>query len=378
MISKIFKAFFDSEKSSGFILIFCTVFSLILTNFVKGNFYQTFWHIQIFSKSLEFWINDGLMTVFFLLIGLEIRREIYQGELSELKNALLPVSAALGGMIVPACIYFFFNQNTIYQRGIAIPTATDIAFSLGILSLFGKSIPNALKIFLAALAIVDDLGAIVIIALFYAKDFSILYLGFSILILGLLFLLKKLKINQLSLYLLLGIILWYCMFLSGIHPTITGVLLAFAIPFERHNEDDMSGKLESRLHKPVAYFILPLFALANTCIKIPTDWISGLISTNSLGILLGLMVGKPVGIVLFSLVSAALGFCTIPTEIKMKQFIGVAILAGIGFTMSIFITLLAFSTEAIIIQSKISILISSLFSIFLSFIFLNFKKKHGN
>ncbi len=374
MLSRIFNNFFNSEKSGGFILIVCTIFSLLLANSHFGTSYQNIWHTQVFSQPIEFWINDGLMTIFFLLIGLEIEREIYVGELSSVKNALLPISAALGGMIVPALIYFFFNRGTVFQSGIAIPTATDIAFSLGILSLFGNRIPNTLKIFLAALAIVDDLGAIIIIALFYAKGFTILYFGVALLILGLLILLNRLKIKFLSIYLILGLALWFCFLKSGIHPTIAGVILAFTIPFERNNEDDFSSRLENLLHKPVAFFILPLFALANTCILIPSDWFSGLSSSNSLGIILGLVLGKPIGIISFSFLSVALGYCALPSDVKMKQFFGVAMLAGIGFTMSIFITLLAFSNDIHIIQSKIAILISSLLSVIGSIIFLRKEK----
>ena len=363
MLSLIFKDFFNGEKSGGFILIICTVFSLLLANSVFGMAYQNFWHTTLFSKPIEFWINDALMSIFFLLIGLEIEREIYIGELSDLKNALLPISAAIGGMFVPALIYFLFNQETKFQSGIAIPTATDIAFSLGILSLFGSRIPNSLKIFLTALAIVDDLGAIIIIALFYAKDFSISYFGISMLLLGLLVSLNRFKIKFLPIYLSLGIMLWFCFLKSGIHPTIAGVLLAFTIPFDRNNDNSPSNRLEHAINKPVAYFILPLFALANTCILIPTDWLSGLCSSNSLGIVFGLVMGKPIGIVLFSFISVTLGFCALPLGIKLRQFVGVAMLAGIGFTMSIFITLLAFSDTEIIIQSKIAILIASLISV---------------
>ncbi len=370
MITKIFKAFLDSEKTGGFILILCTIISILLANSELRIIYNKLWEYKILVHPIKFWINDGLMSIFFLLIGLEIRREIYQGELSNVKNALLPISAALGGMVIPALIYYVFNRNTIYQGGMAIPTATDIAFSLGILSLFGNRIPNTLKIFLAALAIVDDLGAIIIIALFYAKGFTILYFGFALLILGLLFLLKTLKVKSLPLYVILGMISWYCVLKSGIHPTIAGVLLAFTIPFERNNENDLAGKLERIIHIPVAYFVLPLFALANTCILIPSDWFIRLSSSNNTGIILGLVLGKPIGIISFSFLSVALGYCALPSDVKIKQFFGVAMLAGIGFTMSIFITLLAFNDAALITQSKIAILLASLLSVIGSIIFL--------
>lgn len=340
-------------------MIVCTAVSLGLANSYLGESYQHFWHSAIGGKPIEFWINDGLMAVFFLLIGLEIEREVYVGELSSIKNALLPISAAVGGMVVPALIHVGFNYGTPYQNGIGIPMATDIAFSLGILSLLGNKVPTSIKIFLTALAIIDDLGAIIIIAIFYSKGFSIEYFGFSILIFGVMLALNRLKVHKIWIYLLLGGLMWYCMLNSGIHATITGILLAFAIPFGSGDKKSPSYQLQHFLHRPVAFIILPLFALANTGILIPDNWTEGLLSTNSLGILAGLILGKPIGIAMFSILSVVIGLCALPSEIRKRDLIGVGFLAGIGFTMSIFITLLAFNEADMIIHSKIAVLIAS-------------------
>lgn len=369
-ITQLFKDFFNSEKAGGLVLIACTCVSLGLANSYLGENYQHFWHIKLGARPIEFWINEGLMTLFFLLIGLEIEREVYIGELSNIKNALLPISAAVGGMVVPALVHLGFNHGTFYQQGIGIPMATDIAFSLGILSLLGNKVPTSLKIFLTALAIIDDLGAIIIIALFYSRGFSIGYFGFSFLIFGVLLVLNRLKIYAIWVYLLLGVLMWYCMLHSGIHATITGVLLAFAIPFGNGGKNSPSYRLQHHLHKPVAFVILPLFALANTGISIPTNWAEGLLSTNSLGILAGLIVGKPLGIVVFSTISIAIGLCTLPNDIRKRDLLGVGFLAGIGFTMSIFITLLAYKEADTITHSKIAIFIASLLAGLLGYILL--------
>jgi Na+:H+ antiporter, NhaA family len=369
-LTKLFNEFFDSEKSAGLILIFCCLVSLLLTNSTLGHYYLQLWHINIFSKPLEFWINDGLMTIFFLLVGLEIEREIYVGELSNMKTALLPIFAALGGMILPALIHFIFNQGTLFQRGFGIPMATDIAFSLGVLSLLGSRVPASLKVFLTALAIIDDLGAIIIIALFYSTGFSLLYLGLAVLIFGIMILLNRLKFYSIWVYLILGCFMWLCIYHTGIHPTITGVLLAFAIPFRRSDEKSPSYILLHRLDKTVPFIILPLFALANTAILFPSSLIDTISNTNSYGIILGLFLGKPLGIFIFSVVGVTLGLCSIPREIKKKDILGVGLLAGIGFTMSIFITLLAFNDNVSIISSKFSILIASFIAGLLGFLWL--------
>jgi len=360
-LSKLFREFSDSEKTAGLILIVCTIISLTLTN-IFGHSYSDFWHLTIFAKPLEFWINDGLMTIFFLLVGLEIEREIYKGELSDARRAMLPIVAAMGGMLAPAIIHFAFNYGTATQNGFGIPMATDIAFSLAILSLLGGRVPVSLKIFLTALAIIDDLGAIIVIAVFYSKDVSLVYLGLAIVLFCIMFLLSRTRFYRTWAWLVLGITMWYLMYRSGIHPTITGVLLAFAIPFGTGNETSASHVLQHRLHKPVAFFILPLFALANTAILVPLSILSGLTSANSYGIILGLFVGKPLGIFLFSIAGAAIGFCSIPPEIKRRHLLWTGLLAGIGFTMSIFITLLAFTDESLIHGSKIAIIIGSVLS----------------
>lgn len=360
--TRLFKDFFESEKAGGLVLIVCTILSLGLANSFWSGGYQHFWHSEIGARPVEFWVNDGLMAVFFLLIGLEIEREVYVGELSNIKNALLPISAAVGGMLVPALIHFGFNCGTRYQNGLGIPMATDIAFALGMLSLLGNKVPISIKVFLTALAIIDDLGAIVIIALFYSKGFSVAYFGLAMLLFGAMLVLNRLRVHKIWIYLIMGIMMWYCMVHSGIHPTITGVLLAFALPFGDGGEKSPSHILQHHLHKPVAFIILPLFALANTGITIPADWAEGLFSSNSLGILAGLTLGKPLGILIFSVGSVAVGLCALPSGIRKRDLLGTGFLAGIGFTMSIFITLLAFDDAGTIIHSKIAVFLASLVS----------------
>jgi NhaA family Na+:H+ antiporter len=300
------------------------------------------------------------MAIFFLLIGLELEREIYLGELSSLKNAAFPFFAALGGMILPAAFYSFFNYGTVFQSGTGIPTATDIAFAIGILALLGNKVPLSLKIFLTALAVIDDLGAIIIIALIYSKSLSLVNLSIALGIFAVLIILNKSKVHHILPYIIGGIGMWYFMHHSGIHATITGVLLAFAIPFTNGGKKSPSYKMQHALHKPVAFVILPLFALANTGIVIGNDWASGLAEPNSMGIILGLVLGKPLGILLFSLLGVVIGATTIPSDLKWKNIFGVGFLGGIGFTMSIFITILAFDDPIIINSSKIAILLGSL------------------
>lgn len=379
-LTKLFVDFFESERASGIILILCTVISIAITNSYFGKGYSDFWHIKIgletgnaiFLKyNLEQWINDGLMAIFFLLIGLEIERELYVGELSNLKNASLPIIAAIGGMITPALLHFLFNRGTETQAGLGIPVATDIAFALGALALLGNRIPLSLKIFLAALAIIDDLGAIFVIALFYVGDFSLLYFLMALGIFAALLILNRLGIHRLPFYLIPGFFMWYFMLKSGIHATVAGVLLAFAIPFASGDEESPSYKLQHFLHKPVAFFIMPLFALANTGIILSGDWIEGLATSNSLGIFAGLFFGKPLGIVLFSVLAVKLGLSQLPNDISWKHIIGAGFLGGIGFTMSIFISLLAFGNHDLVQSSKISILLSSFLAGTVGFLILN-------
>lgn len=378
MVTKLFKKFTESEKSAGLLLIACTILSLFIVNSTFSESYHHFWQIKLGEGTLEHWVNDGLMTIFFLLIGLELEREIYIGELSKLKSALLPIIGAIGGMAIPAGIYFLWNAGMPTESGSGIPMATDIAFALGVLSLLGKKIPASLKIFLTALAVIDDLGAILIIAFFYTSDLLTANLFIALGIWAVLLLLNRLKVRNLFPYLVGGVAMWWFMLHSGVHATITGVLLAFAIPFGNGGAKSTSHILQNFLHKPVAFFVLPVFALANTAIFINTD-ISDLVRENySLGIATGLIMGKPIGIFMLSFIGVKFGICKLPPDINWKMILGAGMLGGIGFTMSIFISLLAFEDVTIINNAKFTILLSSLVSGFLGFsmlkIFLAQKK----
>jgi len=358
VIKTIFMDFIDSEKSGGVVLIFFTLAALGIANSFLGSSFVHFWHTEALGMSMERWVNDGLMAIFFLLIGLELEREIYIGELSDSKNALLPIIAAVGGMVVPAGIHLFFNYGSITQAGAGIPMATDIAFSLGILSLFGKKVPFSLKVFLTALAIADDLGAVAVIAIFYTENFSLVHLLIAMGIYAILLVMGRMKVLILSPYLVLGAVMWYFMLQSGVHATVAGVLLAFAIPFG--TEAKLSHNLQHFLHKPVAFIILPIFALANTCIVIHSNWYESLVEPNSVGILLGLVIGKPVGILLFCAAAVGLKVCTLPENTTWRHIVGAGLLAGIGFTMSIFVAILAFSDPNLINFSQIVVLVASL------------------
>jgi Na+:H+ antiporter, NhaA family len=369
MIKKwdLFKEFFRSEKAAGFILIGCTIISLVVSNTGFGDNYVHFWHSYLdlsfaglqLNYSLEHWVNDGLMAIFFLLVGLEIERELYVGELSSFKNAIVPILAAIGGMLFPSLIHYAFNAGTATQAGFGIPMATDIAFALGVLSLAGNKVPVTLKIFLTALAIIDDLGAITVIAIFYTKEFSLFYFLSALAVFIILFLLGKKKIYYLGVYIIGGIIMWYLMLKSGVHATISGVLLAFAVPFHKNDNENPSYRLQHRLHYPVAFTILPLFALVNTAIPFPTDIPGSFSQENSLGIMIGLIAGKFIGISLTTFLAVKTGIASLSEGLTWRYIIGVSFLAGIGFTMSIFITNLAFNDPDIIAASKISILLAS-------------------
>jgi NhaA family Na+:H+ antiporter len=330
------------------------------------------------GHSLGHWINDGLMTIFFLLVGLELEREIYIGELTNIKDALFPIFGAMGGMFIPAGIFLIFTFGTSEQSGAGIPMATDIAFAIGILSLLGNRVPPALKVFLTALAVIDDLGAIMIIAIFYTKTLLWTNLFTALGIFGVLLVLNRLKVRNLIPYLVGGVVMWYFMLNSGVHATITGVLLAFAIPFGNGDEKSTSYILQHFLHKPVAFFILPVFAMANTALVLGGD-LGQIFSQNySLGIALGLVVGKPFGIFLLTFAAVSLGICKLPDGLNWRSVVGVGFLGGIGFTMSIFIALLAFSDENIINNAKIIILFSSLLAGLVGFLLLKvvLKKKY--
>jgi Na+:H+ antiporter, NhaA family len=362
-LSKSFREFFHSEKSSSLILIICTALSILLANSVIGPSYLGVFKTEVGGHSVEHWINDGLMTLFFLLIGLELEREVYNGELSKFDQALLPVLAAIGGICVPALIHFAFNARTPTQVGIGIPMATDIAFALGALALLGSRIPASLKVFLTALAVIDDLGAIVVIAVFYTAKLSLVYLIGAATVLGFLVVLNGFfRVKALTPYLIGGVLLWSLMLKSGVHATIAGVLLAFTIPFSVKADDEKSPshRLERFLNKPVAFIVLPIFALANTGIVVGADWVQGLTSANSAGIIFGLVLGKPAGITLISLAAIAIGLCKLPTDLKWHHIVGAGLLGGVGFTMSIFITNLAFAGNAPIVNaSKMAILLAS-------------------
>jgi NhaA family Na+:H+ antiporter len=373
---KIFVDFFESEKSGGLTLIFFTVISLILANSAFQETYLGFWENKFGGLTLEHWVNDALMAIFFLLIGLELKREFQIGELSSLKKAALPIFSALGGMLVPALFYLFYNFQQATANGFGIPMATDIAFALGVLSLLGKRVPLALKVFLTALAVIDDLGAILVIALFYTKTIIWSNLAASLGLFVLLLVFNKLKVKSLLIYIPVGIIMWYFMHHSGIHATITGVLLAFALPTKPTKKLASPAEITQRfLHFPVPFVILPLFALVNTAISINDDWLTSLTSPASQGIAVGLVIGKTLGIFLFSWLAIKIGFAEKPTGVNWNQLFGVGILGGIGFTMSIFVTLLAFDSPTLINNGKLAILFSSLVAGLIGYTWLSFSLK---
>ena len=379
----LFKKFFQSERTAGFILIACAIVSLIVANSIVGENFVDFFHSYIdvsfsfidLKYTVEHWVNDGLMAVFFLLVGLEIERELYVGELSNFKTALLPIIAAAGGMAFPALIHFLFNNGTVFQIGFGIPMATDIAFALGVLSLLGNKVPVSLKIFLTALAIIDDLGAITVIALFYTKSFSGTYFFSAILIFIVLFLAGKRRVYNLPFYIIGGVIMWYCMLKSGVHSTIAGVLLAFAIPFHKDDNRNPSYALQKALHYPVAFFVLPIFAITNTAILFPQNILSNLTKSNSVGIMLGLLLGKFIGIFLISFLAVKAKVAELSADLTWRHILGISFLGGIGFTMSIFITNLAFDSAEIVAVSKISILIASLAAAIIGYLVLVGKPK---
>jgi len=367
-LSSTFKEFLKNERSAAIILILCTAASLIIANTAVGPQYLAFWHGYIGPLSVEHWVNDGLMAIFFLLIGLELERELYVGELSNVRNALLPIFAAIGGLALPALIHFSLNYGTPTQAGVGVPMATDIAFAIGVLALLGTRVPASLKVFLVALAVMDDLGAIIVIAVFYTANLSLGYLALALGTFVLLGALNRLHVMSHIPYIVGGGLMWFFMLKSGVHATIAGVLLAFTIPFT-HKEDDLdspSHRLEHYLHKPVAFLILPIFALANTGIIVGGDWVNELASSNSLGIIFGLVTGKPIGITLLAFLAVTIGICRLPLDLNWKHIFGAGLLGGIGFTMSIFITNLAFIggepgfIASTVNSSKMAILLASL------------------
>lgn len=373
-----FKKFFHSGKIGGILLLLCVLVSLAIANSHLAVPFENLLGKEIgfslFSVKLTYsvsaWINDGLMAIFFLLVGLEIKRELLEGELSNLKKASLPILAALGGMIVPSLLYFFINNGKDTASGWGIPMATDIAFALAIIAMLGKSVPPSLKIFLAALAIADDLGAILVIAIFYTDQIHWNYLLSATIVFGFLLALNRFKVTSLYFYLIPGILLWYLVHHSGIHATIAGVLLAFTIPTNKSQSASPLEKLEHSLGIPVNFVIMPIFALANTNITFQKSMLDGLFSPLSLGIIIGLFVGKILGISLFSAFAVKIKLAKLPSGAQWKHIAGVGMLAGIGFTMSIFISLLSFSDQQHIIQAKFAILCASVISGLAGFIFL--------
>lgn len=376
-LTQYFRNFLHSTQSSGIILLICVFISLLIANSSLGPGFQSVLDTMVGPYTVGVWINDGLMAIFFLLVGLEIKREIVEGELSSFKNASLPIFAAVGGMVVPALIYFLFTQGTSYSSGWGIPMATDIAFSLAVISMLGKGVPASIKIFLAALAIVDDLGAILVIAIFYTDQIHWNYLLLSGAVLLLLVALNFLKVHKHIFYLIPGAALWYLMHHSGIHATIAGVLLAFTIPTNvSTTEISPLEKLEMKLHIPVSFLIMPIFALANTNILFKPGMVDGLFTSFGYGIILGLFLGKVLGISLFSLLAIKLKISGLPDRSTWQHMIGTGFLAGIGFTMSIFIALLSFKgLPDIQEEAKFAILIASALSGFTGYFILKAARK---
>ncbi len=364
LLTETFTRFAESERSGGILLVLCTALSLTLANSDLGPAWLGVWHAELAGMSIEHWVNDGLMAIFFLMIGLELERELYVGELSSLRHALLPIVAAIGGMAAPALIHYALNNGLPTQPGLGIPMATDIAFALGALSLLGARIPAPLKVFVVAFAVIDDLGAIVMIALFYTKQLSLPHLAGSLAIwVALLVLNRSRRVHALSPYLIGGALMWVLMLQSGIHATLAGVLLAFAIPFHSRDEQTPSPShvLENWLHKPVAFIVLPVFALANTGVVLQASLWEQVVAPNGIGIMAGLVAGKPVGIMLLCALAVTLRICRLPEQVNWIHLLGAGLLGGIGFTMSIFITGLAFHEQALLVDaSKLAIFAASL------------------
>ncbi len=381
--------FLKKESTGGLLLICATILALLLSNTGMSSLYETFLHIPVeirvgalhIDKSLYHWVNDGLMAIFFLLIGLEVKREILEGHLSSVKQVILPGVAAVGGMLVPGLIYLIFNHdNPIAANGWAIPTATDIAFALGILSLLGNRVPVSLKIFLMALAIMDDLGAIVIIALFYTTELSTLSLIVAGTSLTLLTILNFSGVTQKSVYFVIGAVLWVSVLKSGVHATLAGVALAFTIPLNARNKQNEHfsplKEIEHGLHFWVALFILPLFAFVNAGVDITEISLNQMSGNVPLGIMLGLFIGKQLGVFGFSWLAIKLNIARLPDDSNWLQLYGVSVLTGIGFTMSLFIVSLAFEDDSIFqYTDKLAILIGSFISGIVGYLALRMSKQ---
>tara|TARA_Y100001970_G_scaffold289624_1_gene420619 strand:+ start:594 stop:1775 length:1182 start_codon:yes stop_codon:yes gene_type:complete len=372
-ISSPFKWFFKLEAASGLILLISAILALVISNSNFSELYFNTLNEYIFiginnfglKLSLLHWINDALMAIFFFFVTLEIKREFLQGELSSRKQAILPIVGAVGGMLVPALIYIYINIKTPETlNGWAIPSATDIAFSLGILSLLGSRVPLSLKVFLTALAIIDDLGAIVIIAFFYSGDLSLKYLGLILITFIFLIVLNRFSVKKFIPFMILGLFLWFFTYKSGVHATIAGVLLASVIPHRKKEHDfSLLVKIEHSISPYVAFGIMPLFAFANAGVSLDGLSFSSLLLPVPLGILMGLFVGKQIGVFIFSFIAIKLGFAQIPSNSNWVSFYAVGILTGIGFTMSLFVGNLAFVENMQYIDGvKIGVLSGSLLS----------------
>jgi len=387
MAKKFIQEFIQKESSAGILLIIVTILALSLQNSFFTNFYNSFLHTPVeirfghlqIAKPLLLWVNDGLMAVFFFLIGLEVKREVMEGHLSTLKQVTLPSIAAVGGMVVPALVFIAFNRGESFSmNGWAIPTATDIAFALGILSLLGKRVPVSLKIFLMALAIIDDLGAILIIAFFYTSDLSTISITISGISLLILFIMNRMDIAIKSAYIVVGLVLWVSVLKSGVHATLAGVALAFMIPLSSKEKDgktfSMAKEMEHDLHNWVAFFILPLFAFVNAGVDLKSISIEEMAGPVPMGIMLGLFVGKQLGVFGFSWVAIKMGWASLPKESNMLQLYGVSVLTGIGFTMSLFIDTLAFNdTQIYHYADKLAILLGSFLSAIVGYLILRIK-----
>lgn len=372
------KEFLDSSTGGGILLFFCLILSLIIANSPLAEGFNALLNTQLgfeseniqLRYSVALWINDGLMVIFFLLVGLEIKRELVEGELSSPRQAALPILAAIGGAVVPALIYTLFNAGTETHHGWGIPMATDIAFALAVISMLGKRVPVSLKVFLAALAIVDDLLAILVIAVFYSTELHFTYLMYAAAILLLLIVFNRLGVKSLWLYLIPGIFIWYFIHHSGIHATIAGVLVAMTIPTNDTDVESPLEKLEHAIAKPVNFIIVPLFAIANTAITFHSEMIGGLTSNMGLGIMVGLFVGKMAGIFSTSFLCIKSGLAQLPDKATWLHILGVGMLGGIGFTMSIFVSLLSFSDPLHVEEAKLAVLVGSLLSGLCGYFFL--------
>lgn len=382
-MSNLIRQFLRLEAAGGIVLILAAIVALIMANSPLQGAYQAFLDIPVtvrfsellIDKPLLLWINDGLMAVFFLMIGLEVKRELCEGALANRDQALFPAIAAVGGMIVPALIYLLFNgSDEIVRQGWAIPAATDIAFALGVMALLGSRVPTGLKVFLLALAIIDDLGAIVIIALFYSHDVSMMALGLSAVCIAALAFMNWRGVTKLTPYLVVGAVFWVCVLKSGVHATLAGVILGFLIPLNtKDKKPSPARRLEHSIHPYVAWFILPVFAFANAGISLEGVSAAGAFSLLPMGIAAGLLLGKPLGIILFSGIALKLGVTRMPSGITFSQIAAVSVLCGIGFTMSIFIGSLAFATRdpALLTYAKMGILMGSVASAVLGYILLS-------